>query len=86
MLNVIQVMLNIFFTNIIKTEQFQSQYSEIHLGYHFLKSLQILSFFCSVFSQIRTEYGDLLRKSLYSVQGRENTDQKILRISTLFTQ
>ena len=85
MLNVIQVMLNIFFTN-IKTEQFQSQYSEIHLGYHFLKSLQILSFFCSVFSQTRTEYGDLLRKSLYSVQGRENTDQKILRISTLFTQ
>ena len=33
-------------------------------------------FFWSVFSHIRNEYGDLLRKSLYSVQMRENTDQK----------
>ena len=57
MLNVIQVMLNIFFTNIIKTEQFQSQYSEIYLGYHFLKILQILSFFCSVFSPGMGKYG-----------------------------
>ena len=35
-----------------------------------------LEFFWSVFSRIRTEYGDLLCKSEYSVQGRENTDQK----------
>ena len=33
-------------------------------------------FFQSVFSRIRTEYGDLLRKSPYSVRMRENTDQK----------
>ena len=42
---------------------------------------------CDVFSglyfPIRTECGDLLRKFLYSV--RENTDQKILCIWTLFT-
>ena len=32
--------------------------------------------FWSLFSGIRTEYGYLLRKSPYSVQMRENTDQK----------
>ena len=34
-------------------------------------------FFWSVFPRIRTEYGDLLRKSPYSVRMRENTDLKI---------
>ena len=34
-------------------------------------------FFWSVFSRIWTEYGDLGRKSPYSVQVRENTDQKM---------
>ena len=43
-------------------------------------------FFWSVFSRIRTEYGELWKKSPYSVQIRENTDQKKLRIWTLFTQ
>ena len=43
-------------------------------------------FFCSVFSFIRSEYGDLRNKSMYSVQIRENTDQKKLRIWILFTQ
>ena len=33
---------------------------------HSLKSVQIRSYFWSVFSCIRTEYGDLLRKSLFS--------------------
>ena len=33
-------------------------------------------FFWSVFSHIWTEYGDLRRKSPYSAQIRENTDQK----------
>ena len=33
-------------------------------------------FFWSTFFCIRTEYGDLQSKSLYSVQMRENTDQK----------
>ena len=35
---------------------------------------------------IWTESGDLLRKSLYSVQIQENTDQEKLCIWTLFTQ
>ena len=45
-----------------------------------------LSFFWSVFSRIRTEYGEIQSISPYSVQMRENTDQKKLRIWTLFTQ
>ena len=44
------------------------------------------SFFWSVFSRIWTEYGEILRISPYSVQMRGNTDQKELRIWTLFTQ
>ena len=55
-------------------------------SYHCLKSVQIRSFFWSVFSCIRTEYGEILRISPYSVRMRENTDQKKLRIWTLFTQ
>ena len=51
-----------------------------------LKSVQIRSFFWSVFSRIRTEYKEILRISSYSVRMRENTDQKKLRIWTLFTQ
>ena len=43
---------------------------------HCVKSVKILSFFWSAFSCIRTEYGDLLRKSSYSVRIQENTDQK----------
>ena len=43
-------------------------------------------FFRSVFSCIRTEYGDLLCKFLYSVQIQENKDQEKLGIWTLFTQ
>ena len=45
--------------------------------------------FWSVFSFIRTEYGDLQCKSSYSVRIQENTDhtdQKKLRIGTLFRQ
>ena len=36
-------------------------------------------FFCSVFSCIRTEYGDLLCKCPYSVRMLENMDQKNLQ-------
>ena len=46
------------------------------LHFHCVKSAQIRSFLWSVFSCIRTEYGDLLRKSPYSVRILENTDQK----------
>ena len=53
---------------------------------HYVKSVQIRSYFWSVFSCIRIEYGDLLRKSPYSIRIQENTDQKELRIWTLFTQ
>ena len=48
-----------------------------------MKSVQVRSFSCSVFSCIQTEYGHVLRKSLYSVRIQENTDQKKLRIWTL---
>ena len=51
-----------------------------------VKSVQIRSFFWSVFSRIWTEYGEIRSISLYSVRMRENTDQKKLRIWTLFTQ
>ena len=54
--------------------------------FHCVKSVQIQSFFWSVFSCFRTEYGDLLPKSPYSVRIQENTDQKKLRIWTLFKQ
>ena len=46
----------------------------------------VRSFFWSVFSCIRSEHGDLLRKYLYSVRIQEDVDQKKLRIWTLFTQ
>ena len=45
-----------------------------------MKSVQIQSFFWPVFFCIRIEYGDLLRKSLYSVRIQENTDQKQIHI------
>ena len=68
--------------------------------FHCMKSIQIRSFFWSAFYCIRTEYGDLLRKSPYSVRLQENArskspysvwiqknaDQKKLRIWALFTQ
>ena len=53
---------------------------------HCVKSVQILSFFWSVFSSIRTEYGEILRISPYLVGMRENKDQKKLRIWTRLTQ
>ena len=51
-----------------------------------VKSFQIRSFFWFICSHIRTEYKDLPRKVSYSVWIWENTDQKKLRIWTLFTQ
>ena len=53
---------------------------------HHVKSVQIRSIFWSVLSRIWTEYGDLIRKSQYLVRIQGNTDQKKLRIFTLFTQ
>ena len=51
---------------------------------HSVKSVQVQSFFWSVFSCIWTECGDLLRQSQYSVQIQENNDQKKLCIWTYF--
>ena len=53
---------------------------------HCVEIVQIRSNFWSVFSHIRTEYGEIHRISPYSVRMRENTDQKLLRIWTLFTR
>ena len=55
-------------------------------GLRMVKSVQIGSFFWSVFSGIRTKYGKILRIYPYSVQMQEITTQKKLRIWTLFTQ
>ena len=44
--------------------------------YALRKNFPNMEFFWSVFSRIWTEYGDLRSKYLYSVQIRENTDQK----------
>ena len=53
---------------------------------HCAKGVHIQSFFWSAFSRICSEYGDLLSKSLYSVQIRENAVLKKFGIWTLFTQ
>ena len=43
---------------------------------HCVKSVQIWSYFWSVFSSIRSEYENLWSKSPYSVRIEDNTDQK----------
>ena len=60
--------------------------SNLQYHIHCVKRVQMRSFFWSVFSRVRTEYGEILRISPYSVRMRENTDQKKLRIWTHFTQ
>ena len=42
----------------------------------YLKSVQIRSFFCSVFSCIRNEHGDLRPKCLYAVRIQENLTRR----------
>ena len=54
--------------------------------FHCVKTVQIRSFFWSVFSSTRTEYGYLQSKSPCSVRIQENKDQKKLRIWINFTQ
>ena len=56
------------------------------LNRHCVKSVQVRSFVWSVFSRIRTAYGEILGISPYSVQMWENTDQKKLRSWIHFTQ
>ena len=45
-----------------------------------------LDFFRSLFSCIRSEYGELLCKSSYLIEIRKNTDQNKLQILTVLTQ
>ena len=52
--------------------------------FHCVKSVQTRSFFWSLFSCIRTEYGYLLRKSSYLVSIQEKTNQRKLRIWSFF--
>ena len=54
--------------------------------FHCVKSVQIRSFFQSVFSRIHTEYWEILCISPYSVRMRGNTNQKNLCIRTVFRQ
>ena len=49
-----------------------------------MKSIQIHSFFWTVFSCIRTEYGDLRSKSPHSIRIQENRNQKKLRVDFHF--
>ena len=49
-------------------------------------SASLSSLHCVKSFQIRTEYGEIQSISPYSVRMRENTDKKLLRIWTLFTQ
>ena len=52
-----------------------------------MKSVQIRSFFWSLFFHIRTEYGEIIRIFLYSVRMRENIDSdfgRFLRSAPLF--
>ena len=64
--------------------QFQSLRKRIQIRFtHCVKSVQMRSFFWSVFSRIRTEYRDLLCKSPYSVRMRENKNQEKLQRQTL---
>ena len=63
--------------------QQECKYEE--LMFHALReNCRNTEFFWSVFSRIWTEYGDLRSKSPHSVQIRENTDQKKIRIRILF--
>lgn len=52
----------------------------------YVKSVRIQSFFWTVFSSTRTQYGYLLSKSPYWVRTRENTNQRKLCTWALFTQ
>ena len=68
------------FTNLqFPHRDFQKFFSLLSFDFHCVESVQIRSFFWSIFSRIRSEYGEI--RSM-----RENTDQIKLCIWTLFTQ
>ena len=53
---------------------FENAVKALHM-YRLREKCPYPEFFCSVLFRIPTEYGGILRISLYSVQMRENTDQ-----------
>ena len=53
-------------------------------NFHYVKCVQIRSFFWSLFSHSRTKYREIRSISPYSFRMRENTDQQKLRIWTIF--
>ena len=65
--------------NAINEEKYQRNPICGKYNLHFVKSVQIRSFFWSVFSCILNGYGDLVRI-------QENADQKKSRIETLFVE
>ena len=71
---------NNLFLDIRCCKKRKEEYLDFFESIHCVKSVQKRSFFWSLFSRIRTE-----SISPYSVWMRENTDQKKLRIKTLFT-
>ena len=73
-----------FTTNCLIFSKIKSEHKK--LLYHCVKSVRIRICFWSVFTCVRTEYGDFFHKFPYSVRTQENKDQKKLRIWTLFTQ
>ena len=80
--NIIQTIQNIL---IFETDKSDSKFSWANARWKCVKSVQTRSFFWPVFSSIRTEYGKLRSKSLYSVRIQENKGEKKLRIWTHFT-
>ena len=72
--------------NVVIVTYSYSRFKIIICLQHCMKSAQIRNFFWSVFSCIWTEYGGLQSKSPYSIRIQENTDQRNLRIWTLFMQ
>ena len=58
------------------------KFAEFSLCKHCVKGVQMRSFCWSAFSRVRTENGDLHRKSLHSLRIREHTDKKTPHFET----
>ena len=67
-----QISVNLYLTYLLDKKNYNTYFLTTSLR----KKVLLRSFFSSVFFCIWTEYGDLLRKSLYSVRVQESTDQK----------
>ena len=70
-----QVSWNCTITSVVFYLVAWNKYFVMHT-WHCVKKVQIRSFFWSVFYCIRTEFGELRSKSLYSARIQENTDEK----------